>query len=276
MTQALHKLIGLIRKSTVLARRADVTHERKHMRILLSNDDGIAAEGLAVLEQAARRISDDVWVVAPDGNRSGFGHCISFRKSVELNQVGPQRYTCSGTPADCVISSLFWLFANDRAPDLVLSGINEGRNVAEDVAYSGTMAVAREAAFNGIASVSFSRPRYKEGYAPTDAEWIADQLAHFWHTRQQWAGDGSWLNVNLPRHLPAALHAAQLGHDKVAKGVLVHETQGLQFARLEPLGQRSYHTTEGDENALLQAGFASVTRLTWRGSHPVPAAVLNR
>lgn len=244
------------------------------MRILISNDDGIEAQGIAVLERAARLMSDDVWVVAPDGNRSGFGHCISFRKSVDVQQIGEKRYTCSGTPADCVLTSLHWLFANDKAPDFVLSGINEGRNVAEDVAYSGTMAVAREAAFNGIASVSFSRPRYKEGYAPTDADWLAELLAHFWQTRQEWAGNGNWLNVNLPRVLPAALKAAQLGHDKVANGVLVHESNALKFARIEPLGSRNYHTTEGDENALLQAGFASVTRLNWRGQNELAASVL--
>ncbi len=153
------------------------------MRILISNDDGIGAPGIKVLEEAALRLNADVWVIAPDGNRSGFGHCISLRKGFSVSRVAEQRYACSGTPADCVIAGLNWVFRDGGRPDLVLSGINEGRNVAEDVSYSGTMAVAREAALNGIPGIAFSAPRDSETFSDAGFDWLSARIRSFWETR---------------------------------------------------------------------------------------------
>ncbi|MGO3740980.1 5'/3'-nucleotidase SurE [Kerstersia sp.] len=244
------------------------------MRVLISNDDGIDAPGLALLERAARLLTDDVWVVAPDGNRSGYGHGITLRRSFEVTQRAPRRYACSGTPADCVIAGVSWLFRGERQPDLVLSGINEGRNVAEDVAYSGTMAVAREAALCGIPAVAFSRPRDSSG--DEDGErWLAERLQGFWLAREEWSRDGHWLNVNLPRRLPASLRAARRGSDKVATQVIIHAERGREHALIEPLALRRYLAGDGDENALIDAGFATVTCLNWHGHSTVPAGVLH-
>ncbi|TPM98296.1 5'/3'-nucleotidase SurE [Mesorhizobium sp. B2-1-3A] len=244
------------------------------MRILLSNDDGIDAPGLAILERAAALLSDDIWTVAPSGNRSGFGHSITLRQAFALEQVAPRRYSCTGTPADCVIGAMHWVFRDGAKPDLVLSGINEGRNVAEDVSYSGTMAVAREAALCGIAGVAFSMPRDSQAYGDDEVAWLAARIEGFWNTRQEWAQEGHWLSVNLPRTVPAPMRSARIGRDKCATRVIIHAEDG-RSARIEPLADRNYATTPGDENSLIDSGIASVTCLNWMGHAFVPAGALS-
>src|SRR5690606_17231195 len=98
-------------------------------------------------EQMARRLTDDVWVVAPDGKRTAASGSITVARPLTMTRHGDKRYSCSGTPADCVVTAMTWLFEQDQKPDLVLSGVNDGRNVGEDLAYSGTLAIAREATF---------------------------------------------------------------------------------------------------------------------------------
>lgn len=243
------------------------------MRILISNDDGIAAPGLHALERAAARLGGEVWTVAPDGNRSGFAHCITLRRSFTVDEVAPRRYACSGTPADCVIAAMTWLFRDSRKPDLVLSGINEGRNVAEDVSYSGTMAVAREAALCGIPGIAFSAPRDSRPHDDAATSWLAERIGIFWEARDEWAREGHWLNVNLPRSLPAPIQAARIGRDKVASKVIIH-SETTTGAVIEPLADRSYRSTPGDENHLIDSGVASVTCLNWLGHAETPSRAL--
>jgi 5'-nucleotidase len=126
------------------------------MRILLTNDDGINAEGLAVLERVASELSDDVWVVAPETDQSGVSHSLSLHSPLRMRQLGEKRFAVSGTPTDCVIMAVRHLF-KDAPPDLVLSGINVGQNVAEDVIYSGTVAGAMEGTILGIPSIAMSQ-----------------------------------------------------------------------------------------------------------------------
>ena len=98
-------------------------------RILISNDDGIDATGIAILREIASHLCDDVWVIAPSENRSGASRSITLRRDVVIQQIGPKRYSCSGTPADCIIFGMSQIL--DQPPDLVLTGINHGMNVAE-------------------------------------------------------------------------------------------------------------------------------------------------
>ena len=114
-------------------------------RILVSNDDGIHAPGLKVLERVARSLSKDVWVIAPEAEQSGASHGLTLRRPLPLHKIGPQRFAVGGTPSDCVLMAVKHIIM-DRAPDLVLSGVNRGANLGEDVFYSGTVAAAREAA----------------------------------------------------------------------------------------------------------------------------------
>src|SRR5712691_11037312 len=125
-------------------------------RILISNDDGIASPGIKVLEKIARDLSDDVWVVAPEQEQSGASHSLTTRRPLRMREVARRRYAVDGTPTDCVLIAVKRLL-RDRPPDLVLSGINAGSNVGEDMTYSGTVAAAMEATLLGIPAMALSQ-----------------------------------------------------------------------------------------------------------------------
>ena len=126
------------------------------MRILVTNDDGIHAPGLETLERIARDLSDDVWTVAPEYDQSGVSHSLSLNDPLRLRQVSEKKYAVKGTPSDCVIMGVAHILKEHR-PDLVLSGVNRGQNVAEDVTYSGTIAGAMEGTILGIPSIALSQ-----------------------------------------------------------------------------------------------------------------------
>jgi 5'-nucleotidase len=136
------------------------------MRILVTNDDGIHAEGLAVLEAIAAQLSDEVWVVAPETDQSGVAHSLSLSNPLRLRQIDKRRYAVAGTPTDCVIMAARSIMIEQR-PDLVLSGVNRGQNVAEDVTYSGTIAAAMEGTLLGIPSIAVS-----QAYGPAGRDQI--------------------------------------------------------------------------------------------------------
>ena len=126
------------------------------MRVLICNDDGIAATGIESLERLVREITEDVWVVAPETDHSGAGHSLTLAQPVRVRKLGERRYAVSGTPTDSVLMAVLELIP-DRKPDLVLSGINRGGNLGEDVTYSGTVAAAMEGALLGIPSIALSQ-----------------------------------------------------------------------------------------------------------------------
>ena len=125
------------------------------MRILITNDDGINAPGLDVLQQIASELSDDVWTVAPETDQSGASHSLSLHEPLRLREVDERLYAVKGTPTDCVIMGVRYLL-RDKPPDLVLSGVNAGQNMADDVTYSGTIAGAFEGNLLGIPSMALS------------------------------------------------------------------------------------------------------------------------
>jgi 5'-nucleotidase len=126
------------------------------MRILVTNDDGIHAPGLKICEEIARALSDDVWVIAPEHDQSGVSHSLSLNDPLRLRTISERHYAVKGTPTDCVIMGARHVLS-DKAPDIVLSGVNRGRNAAEDVLYSGTVAAAKEACVLGIPSFALSQ-----------------------------------------------------------------------------------------------------------------------
>ena len=126
------------------------------MRILITNDDGIHAPGLEVCETIARALSDDVWIVAPESDQSGVSHSLSLNDPIRLREVAPKHFALKGTPTDCVIMGVRHIM-KDNPPDLVLSGVNRGQNVAEDVTYSGTIAGAMEGTTLGVKSFALSQ-----------------------------------------------------------------------------------------------------------------------
>lgn len=126
------------------------------MRILVTNDDGISAPGLVVLEAIAAELSDDVWVVAPAEEQSGAGHSLTLTAPIRLRQINPRRFAVRGTPTDCVMMALGNVMVDHR-PDLLLSGVNRGGNLAEDVTYSGTVSAAMEGCLAGVRSIALSQ-----------------------------------------------------------------------------------------------------------------------
>ena len=126
-------------------------------RILITNDDGINADGLRVLERIARAVSDDVWVVAPEAEQSGAAHSLTLHLPVRVRKISAKRFAVSGTPTDCVLLALKEIIPVKRKPvTLVLSGVNHGSNVGDDVTYSGTIAAAMEGTILNVPSIAMS------------------------------------------------------------------------------------------------------------------------
>lgn len=137
-------------------------------RILLTNDDGVDAPGLAVLRDIARELSDDVWVVAPAHNQSGTGHRFTFGYEIELEERGNRIFALDGTPADCVVAGVTHVL-KDRRPDIVLSGVNRGQNLGDIMHCSGTAAGAREGALHGVLGIALSQAMdYDHGHNEID------------------------------------------------------------------------------------------------------------
>ncbi len=125
------------------------------MRVLITNDDGIEAAGLDVLEKIATDLTDDVWVVAPDTDNSGASHSLTLAEPLRMRELAKRRFAVKGTPTDCVIMGVRYIL-KDNPPDLVLSGVNRGQNLADDVNYSGTVAGAIEGSLLGVPSIALS------------------------------------------------------------------------------------------------------------------------
>lgn len=170
-------------------------------RVLISNDDGIHAAGLKLLETIVRGLAKETWVVAPETEQSAASHSLTMRRPLFLRKVGDRRYTVDGTPTDCVLIAVHQVM-KDNPPDLVISGINRGGNLGEDVTYSGTVAAAKEGALLGFRSVALSQV-------------YEDRKTVSWDTSEQCIGGllqrmaatewsrGVMLNINIP-NVPAA------------------------------------------------------------------------
>ncbi|RYX93544.1 MAG: 5'/3'-nucleotidase SurE [Comamonadaceae bacterium] len=234
------------------------------LRILICNDDGHHSPGLHALERAARAFSDDVWTVAPEIKRSSMGHSISLHESFTLTKLGERRYSCSGTPADCAIAGISWLCGEDSPLALVLSGVNDGRNIGEDIAYSGTMSIAREASFWKIPAIAFSAPNTADFKSAAMTDWLSKLVRRFAADTAAWHQPDTWLSINLPASVPAPLRHAAPGRAKIAPGVVVQGTQGDKTVLRYQKGRRS-ESLQGDEASQIDAGFATVYRLRWNG-----------
>lgn len=165
-------------------------------RVLLVNDDGIDAPGLVLLEKIVRRFTDDVWVVAPDDERSGAGHSFSTTLPIRVKQRDDRHFAVKGTPTDCALLAIYELIEGKR-PDILISGINRGPNLAEDITYSGTAAAAMEGALLGIPAIALSQCFRPPNAVPWDnaeryAGEVIEKLLRF-----DWK-PGLFVNVNFP------------------------------------------------------------------------------
>jgi len=242
------------------------------MRILVCNDDGIDAPGIAVLEKVAQMITDDVWVVAPDRKCTAASGSITLGRPLTMVEHSKRRYSCSGTPADCVLTAMTWLFGGTSKPDLVISGINDGRNVAEDLIYSGTLGIAREATFWGVPAIGFSRVKNFD-QLPGDQQWLSEFVSTIWAAREKWFVEGHWLSVNLPTSLPAPISQPRIGRDKIGRSAEIVSTEGSITTIILPRG-RGHDATDGDDNDLLDKGTVCINRLNWFGETRVGTDLL--
>ncbi|RYB03396.1 5'/3'-nucleotidase SurE [Lichenibacterium ramalinae] len=221
------------------------------MRILITNDDGIHAPGLAVLERVARQLSDDVVVVAPETDQSGVAHSLSLNDPLRLREVSEGRYAIKGTPTDCVIMAVNTILEG-RRPDLILSGINRGQNVAEDVTYSGTIAAAMEGTLLGVPSIALSQA-YGPDTGRQNPHWDCGE-AHAAETVRRILDvgipSGTLVNVNFP-NCPAEAVAG-----------LEVTTQGLRDTALMQVHARE----DGRGNPYYWIGFARGTFTPVEGS----------
>ncbi len=234
------------------------------MRILLTNDDGIHAEGLEVLERIARQISDDVWVVAPETDQSGVAHSLSLNDPLRVREIDERHFAVRGTPTDCVIMAVRSIL--DTPPDLVLSGINHGSNIADDVTYSGTIAAAMEGTLMGVRSIALSQAydfgsefgvRYDT--AEAHAVGVIRSLLEF-----DLPSD-TLLNVNFPKHPPEAVQGVKVVRQgKRDAGSLYIESR--HDGRGKPYHWLAFHNRvpsarEGTDLGALKDGYISVTPL---------------
>ncbi len=166
------------------------------MRILVTNDDGIHGPGLVALESIANTLSDDVWVVAPDEERSGAGHSLTLSHPLRYRQIDKRRFEVTGTPTDCVVMAVRKIMP--ALPDLILSGVNRGSNIADDVTYSGTIAAAMEGTQLGIKSIAMSQitGMYGNGESFAVAEKFGAEIVRKLIAMN--FGPGVFMNVNFP------------------------------------------------------------------------------
>ncbi|MBS3649634.1 5'/3'-nucleotidase SurE [Pseudaminobacter sp. 19-2017] len=221
------------------------------MRILLTNDDGIHAEGLQLLERIARRLSDDVWVVAPETDQSGFAHSLSLSQPLRMRQLGDKHFAVRGTPTDCVIMGVKKLLP--EPPDLVLSGVNSGSNVADDITYSGTVAGAMEGTLLGIRSIALSQAyRVREGIG-RELPWETTEAHAPALLDKLLAADlpaGIFLNVNFPNCAPDEVEGVTVAQQgKLSYNMWIDERadgRGLPYYWLR-FGKGTHEPPEGTD-----------------------------
>lgn len=233
------------------------------MRILLSNDDGIQATGLKVLERIANELSDDVWIVAPELDQSGASHSLTLRNPLRVREVSERKYALSGTPTDCVMYAVNQLL-KDNPPDLVLSGVNYGSNLGEDVTYSGTVAAAMEACLFKINACSISlNVNYDH-----PAKWATVEhhlpaiLRQIIETKIR---NYVFININFPDLIATSIKGIKITRQGQ------RQFKGIMHERTDPRGKKYYwvgainhqgSTEEGTDLDAIANGYISITPLS--------------
>jgi 5'-nucleotidase len=221
------------------------------MRILITNDDGINAPGLAVLTEIAETLAGPegaVWCVAPAFEQSGVGHCISYTHPTMIAQMGPRRFAAEGSPADCVLAGLHDVMA-DHPPDLILSGVNRGNNSAENALYSGTLGGAMEGALQGVLSIALSQylgPENIGAADPFESARVhgASVVRQILEMDRADPGYRLFYNVNFP-----PVPAAQVQGTRAAPQGLRRGTRFSVEPHKSPSGRRFLWIKGGDQRA---------------------------
>lgn len=250
------------------------------MRILLTNDDGYNAPGLFVLEKIAAHFSDDIWVCAPSEEQSGAGHSLTLNRPVRLRQHAEKRFSVTGTPTDAVTMALRKVMPGP--PDLILSGVNRGANLADDVTYSGTVSAAMEGALAGIRSIALSQVYSKEGLAdsvPFDAaeEWGERALRPLIEAP---FAPRTLMNVNFPAlsgDKVKGIRVVRQGFHDYARGSLIEGTdpRGFKYYWFGLHGIQHTASSNTDLEAI-DDGYVAVTPLHVDLTHEASMAALTK
>ena len=241
------------------------------MRILVTNDDGINAPGIYVLEKIAAAFSDDIWIVAPAEEQSGAGHSLTLTRPIRLVEHTPRRFSVTGTPTDAVTMALRKVL--DSPPDLILSGVNRGANLGDDITYSGTVSAALEGALAGVRSIALSQVYRREGEGAN----VSFDAAKAWGERvlrplvDTPFAPRTLVNVNFPP-LPAeqvqGIRVVRQGFHDYARGSLVEGVDPRGFPYYW-FGLHGIEHTPGQDTDLeaIADGFISVTPLHLEMTH---------
>lgn len=251
------------------------------LRILLTNDDGIHAPGLEVLEEIAAQLSSDVWVVAPDDEQSGASHSLTISSPLRMRRVSERRFAVRGTPTDCVLLAVQHLVDGKR-PDLLLSGVNRGGNIADDITYSGTVAGAMEGTILSIPSIALSQTRSNgDGIATTRWETARAHGAEVvsFLLKQGWSRD-VLINVNFPD-----VAAGNVGGVRLARQGKRDQSLTRIDKRIDPRGVPYYWIGFDDapespvpesDLAFIESGYITVTPLHLNLTHEETFAHLSK
>ncbi|WP_271896206.1 5'/3'-nucleotidase SurE [Candidatus Phyllobacterium onerii] len=234
------------------------------MRILLTNDDGIHAEGLSVLERIARQLSDNIWVVAPETDQSGLAHSLTLSNPLRLRKIDDRHFAVRGTPTDCVIMGVKHLMPD--APDLILSGVNSGSNMADDVTYSGTVAGAIEGTLLGIKSIALSQEYNLDGGARVLPWEVVEERAPaiLKKVLDVELPKTILININFPSCSAEEIAGTRVtAQGKLSHGLTIeerHDGRGLPYYWLR-YGRGKDVPAENSDVAALAKNFISVTPL---------------
>lgn len=222
--------------------------------ILLSNDDGIEAEGLKTLKEAVDNIGRTV-IFAPDRERSASSHSLTIHRVLRVRKISEDIYSTDGTPTDCILYSVKGILKEN--PDIVLAGINQGANLGNDVSYSGTVAIAMEGTLLGIPSIAFSQVRYKKSFDKKFARKVVRMITQ--HVLKEKLPQGIFINVNLPPEPNGKLKITKLGNRIYRDAVIKEEERGEET--IYSLGGYSptWLPEEGTDFNAIEEGFVSVT-----------------
>ena len=222
--------------------------------ILVTNDDGYRSDGITALADALRRIGD-VTIVAPVEEASAIGHALTLRRPLRLEKIGERVYGVDGTPTDCVNIAITQVFK--RLPDLIVSGINKGWNLGDDVTYSGTVAGALEGALLGVPGLAVSlmatRGAYDFRHAAQSAVTLAEALL------QRPLPARTFLNVNVPKGQPQGFRVTVLARRNHVTSVAERrDPKGQAYFWIEE-GQNEWHSHDRSDYQAVLDGFVSVT-----------------
>ena len=224
-------------------------------RILLTNDDGVFSEGLRLLARALRGIAEVV-VVAPDREQSATGHSLTLHRPLRMQQLEESVYSVDGTPTDCVNLAVLWLL-KDRPPDLVVSGINFGLNMGDDVTYSGTVSATFEGTLLGIPSLAFSQ-EVAEGFSFERGVEVARRFIEV--IAAESLPEDLLLNVNIPAGEIHGVQLTRLG-TRIYKQAVVEKVDPRGRNYFWIAGTPEWQDEEGTDHAAVSTGHVSVTPL---------------